>query len=88
MWTKAFWKDAAERAVKTFAQALIVAWPISGWVQSAGDFAWSSAGAQFAAMAITAAGAGLLSIVMSLAGAYVDEQGTPQVGVSTYNYEG
>lgn len=32
MWTRAFWKATAERAVKTGAQALILAWPVADGV--------------------------------------------------------
>ena len=88
MWTAAFWRDTAERAIKTFSQALIVAWPISGWVQSMADFSWESGGQQVLTMVITAAGAGLLSILMSVAGSYTGEKGTPQIGTETYEYEG
>ena len=35
MWTKTFWKDAAERAVKTFAQFIVTLTAFSGAV---GDF--------------------------------------------------
>lgn len=88
MWTAAFWKDAGERAIKTFAQALIVAWPVSGWVQSMADFSWASGGEQFLTMVITAAGAAILSLLMSIVGSYTTVKGTPQIGVETYEYEG
>ena len=32
MWTAQFWKDAAERGVKSAAQALILAWPVGDGV--------------------------------------------------------
>jgi hypothetical protein len=88
MWTAAFWRDAGERAIKTFAQALLVAWPVSAWVQSAADFAWASAGQQLLSMLVTATGAAILSLLMSVAGSYTGEKGTPQVGANTYEYEG
>ena len=86
MWTAAFWRDAAERAIKTFAQAMIAAWVASGWVQSMAEFSWQSGWQQFLAMLITAVGASLLSVLMSVAGGYTGEVGTPQIGANTYEY--
>lgn len=64
MWTKAFWKDAIERAVKTAAQSILVA--ITAVNVADGDVSWQS----------TLIGVGLgagLSLVTSLLSSLVGD---------------
>ena len=68
MFTKSFWKAAAERAIKTVAQALIA-------VIAASQFNWLSADWQ--SVLGTAATAGVLSLLTSIASAGVGDKGTP-----------
>lgn len=70
MFTKSFWKAAAERAIKTVAQALIA-------VIAATSFDWFSA--DWKAIVGTAATAGVLSLLTSIASAGVGDHGTPSV---------
>lgn len=70
MFTASFWKSAAERAIKTVAQALIA-------VLAATTFDWFSADWQ--AIAGTAATAGVLSLLSSIASAGIGDKGTPSV---------
>lgn len=67
MFTKSFWKSAAERAIKTVAQALIA-------VIAATTFDWFTADWQ--AIAGTAATAGVLSLLSSIASAGIGDRGT------------
>lgn len=70
MFTKSFWKSAAERAIKTIAQALIA-------VLAATTFDWFTADWQ--AIAGTAATAGVLSLLSSIASAGIGDKGTPSI---------
>lgn len=70
MFTKTFWTDAIERAVKTVAQALIA-------VVAATNFDWISA--DWRAIASTAATAGVLSLLSSIASDRFGVAGTPSV---------
>jgi len=70
MFTSSFWKSAAERAIKTVAQALIA-------VLAATTFDWFTADWQ--AIAGTAATAGVLSLLSSIASAGIGDKGTPSV---------
>jgi len=70
MFTASFWKSAAERALKTVAQALIA-------VLAATTFDWFSA--DWKAIAGTAATAGVLSLLSSIASAGIGDKGTPSV---------
>ena len=70
MFTTSFWKSAAERAIKTVAQALIA-------VLAATTFDWFSADWQ--AIAGTAATAGVLSLLSSIASAGIADKGTPSI---------
>lgn len=67
LWTTAFWKDAAERSVKSFAQAVILA--IGGGTLNVLTVDWQ-----------TLAGAGLggavLSLLTSVASAGIANKGT------------
>lgn len=67
MFTATFWKSAAERAIKTVAQALIA-------VLAATTFDWFTADWQ--AIAGTAATAGVLSLLSSIASAGIGDKGT------------
>tara|TARA_R110000868_G_C10767960_1_gene754467 strand:- start:659 stop:919 length:261 start_codon:yes stop_codon:yes gene_type:complete len=70
MFTTSFWKSAAERAIKTVAQALIA-------VLAATTFDWFSA--DIKAIAGTAATAGVLSLLSSIASAGIADKGTPSI---------
>lgn len=76
MFTKSFLISALERAVKTVAQALIA-------VLAATTFDWFSADWQ--AIAGTAATAGALSLLTSIASAGVGDKGTPSVVAEPVN---
>lgn len=67
MFTTSFWKSAAERAIKTVAQALIA-------VLAATTFDWFNADWQ--AIAGTAATAGGLSLLSSIASAGIGDKGS------------
>lgn len=67
MFTANFWKSAAERAIKTVAQALIA-------VIAATTFDWFTADWQ--AIAGTAATAGVLSLLSSIASAGIGDKGS------------
>jgi hypothetical protein len=67
MFTAIFWKSAAERAIKTVAQALIA-------VLAATTFDWFTADWQ--AIAGTAATAGVLSLLSSIASAGIGDKGS------------
>ena len=67
MWTTRFWKDAVERALKTFAQTLIALLGVGGF--GIIDAPWLSS--------LSVAGlAALLSVLSSVASATVGEQGS------------
>lgn len=59
MWAKAFWMAAAERAVKTGSQALILAWPV-------GDGMFNIFEVDFERGAGVFAGGVVLSVLFSL----------------------
>lgn len=67
MFTATFWKSAVERAIKTVAQALIA-------VLAATTFDWFTADWQ--AIAGTAATAGVLSLLSSIASAGIADKGS------------
>lgn len=67
MWTAAFWKDTAERAIKTFAQAAIAG--LSANVVGVLDVDWVTVGS----VALLAA---LISVLTSVASAPFADQGT------------
>lgn len=60
MWSKAFWKAAAERAVKTAAQAPLTAWLVGDVTINALEVDWTTAGG-------LALGGAVVSILTSLA---------------------
>ena len=70
MFTASFWKSAAERAIKTVAQALVA-------VIAATSFDWFTA--DWRAIAGTALTAGVLSLLTSIASAGMGDKGTPSV---------
>lgn len=70
MRTRRFWVDAAERAIRTFAQALIGAITAGLVVTDAAQ--WKAAG-------IAAAVAALVSLLTSVAASGVGDQSTPSL---------
>ena len=68
MRTKAFWIDAAERAVRTFAQALVAA--ITAGFVLTDAAAWGQA-------LLVAAVAALVSVLTSIAGSAVGDPASP-----------
>lgn len=69
MWTSSFWKQAAERAIKTFAQTLVASGIVVG---VAGWDKWQAA-------LIASATAAALSVITSVASVAVGEKGTPSL---------
>lgn len=65
----AFWKDAAERAVRTAAQALLSIWLVGDVAFSFYDIDWGQALG-------VAVGAALISILMSIAGGRTGDPNT------------
>lgn len=74
MFTTSFWKQAAERAVKSAAQALLLLW--------AADAGFNAINADFTAAAGIASGAALLSLLTSIVTVGVGEKDSPSA-VST-----
>lgn len=70
MWTKAFWIDAGERAVKTFAQAAVAA--IGANALGVLDVDWVALGS-------VAALAAIVSVLTSIASAPLSTRGTASV---------
>lgn len=68
MFTKEFWLRVAERAIKTFAQALVATGIVVG-----------ATGQEWQAAVIAAAIAAVLSVVTSVASIGVGESGTPSL---------
>lgn len=69
MWTAAFWKDAAERAVKTAAQALLSLWLV-------GDVIFDLFSVDWGAAAGVALGAAVISVLTSVVSAPAGDKGT------------
>lgn len=67
IWTIRFWKDAAERAVKTAAQAVLLA--IGGGAVNALTLDWATLGGSFL-------GGALLSLLTSIASNALGDKGT------------
>ena len=76
MFTKTFWTAAAERALRTVAQALIA-------IIAATTFDWFTADWQ--AIAGTALTAGVLSLLTSIASAGIGDKGTPSMVTQPVN---
>jgi hypothetical protein len=68
MWSLAFWKDTAERAIRTAAQALLALWGTQ--VTGIMEVDWAQA-------LSVAALAALSSVLMSLIATGVGDKGTP-----------
>ena len=68
MWTSNFWRQAAERAVKSAAQALIGMWTLDGFnvLHAHWDLAFG-----------IAAGAAVLSVLTSIVTSGIGEPGDP-----------
>lgn len=73
MFTTSFWKQAAERAVKSAAQALLLLW--------AADAGFNVINADFAVAGGTAAGAAVLSLLTSVVTSGVGEKNDPSMVV-------
>jgi hypothetical protein len=69
MWTAVFWKDAAERALKTAAQALLSLWLV-------GDVMFSLFAVDWASALSVAAGAAVVSLLTSVVSAPVADRGS------------
>ncbi len=69
MWSKQFWLDAGERAIRTFVQAVIALWAATA-VTGLADIDWAIAGS-------VGGFAALLSLAMSLVGGSVHTTGSP-----------
>jgi hypothetical protein len=68
MWTKNFWKQAAERAVKSAAQALIGMWTLDGFNVLQADFPLAAG---------IAGGAAVLSLLSSIVTSGIGEANDP-----------
>lgn len=68
MFSSTFWRQAAERAVKSAAQALLGLWALDGFNILTADFALAGG---------VAAGAAVLSLLTSIASAGVGEPESP-----------
>ncbi|AGL19485.1 holin [Actinoplanes sp. N902-109] len=68
MWTKKFWKQAGERAVKSAAQALIGLWPLDQFNVLHADVPLAAG---------LAVGAAVLSVLTSIVTANVGEPNDP-----------
>jgi hypothetical protein len=68
MWTKKFWKEAAERAVKSAAQSLLGLWALDGFNVLHADFALAGG---------VAGGAALLSVLTSIVTSGIGAKDSP-----------
>lgn len=68
MWTARFWKDLAERAVKSAAQGVLLFW--------GGDAVFSAWSADWGTAGGIALGAALLSVLSSLVSGKVGDSGS------------
>lgn len=64
MWTAQFWKDAAERGVKTAAQSVLATWAVGDGILNAFTVDWPTAGG----VALGGLALSLLTSLVSLAG--------------------
>lgn len=72
MWTRLFWLSALERALKTFAQTLLVIWPLADNTLGLLDVDWAKS-ASIAGMAAA------VSVLTSIASAGVGPDGSPSL---------
>lgn len=77
MFTKNFWKQAAERAVKSAAQALILLW--------GADAAFNAVHVDYLGAAGLAGGAALLSVLTSIVTSGIGEKDDPSAVKTTAN---
>ena len=72
MWSRLFWLSALERALKTFAQTLLVVWPIADNTLGLLDVDWAKS-ASIAGMAAA------VSVLTSIVSAGVGPDGSPSL---------
>jgi hypothetical protein len=72
MWTRYFWLSAAERAIKTFAQTLLVIWPVGDATLHLYDLDWRKA-------VLTAGLAAAASLLTSIVSGPVGPDGSPSL---------
>lgn len=77
MWTAAFWKATAERAVKTFAQSVLALLVVGAGFA---DLDWAT-------IASVSGVAALASVLTSIVSGYVGERGSPSLGGETLQYQ-
>jgi hypothetical protein len=76
MWTKKFWKAAAERMVRAGAASTLSFWVVGDGIFNAAHADWGNAGGIFA-------GAALVSLLLSLAGSTTGAAGPSLTGAET-----
>jgi len=76
VFTTTFWADAAERAIKTIAQSVLSIWVV-------GDQVFNLLNADWGTTLGIAAGAGVISILMSIVSATVTSSDSASLAVKT-----
>lgn len=76
MFTAQFWKATAERAIRASAASLVSLWVVGDQALDALSIDWAQAGG-------VAAGAGIVSVLLSLVGSAVSTPGPSLLGTET-----